>query len=158
MLAARIAKLPGLHAFGVLLFVLRRRVVAVFAIAALQRNDFSHDFLSSPARFSESALLLSLRLSQDLKPESAAIEPIADGLRLLVDSEPTRLFISLESMEQNWRRRRIDSKISQRASTFMAKNDIGEGGQPIGGYTSSFSSLLPTCSPSIDDNFHVLTR
>jgi hypothetical protein len=43
VLAARIAKLPGLHTFRVFLLVLRRRVVAVFAIAALQRNDFSHD-------------------------------------------------------------------------------------------------------------------
>jgi hypothetical protein len=43
VLAARIAKLSGLHAFRVLLLVLGRRVVAVFAIAALQRNDFSHD-------------------------------------------------------------------------------------------------------------------
>jgi hypothetical protein len=43
VLAARIAKLLRLHALGVLLFVLRRRVVAVFAIPALQRNDFPHD-------------------------------------------------------------------------------------------------------------------
>jgi hypothetical protein len=43
VLAARIAKLPGFHTLGVLLLVLGRRVVAVFAIAALQRNDFSHD-------------------------------------------------------------------------------------------------------------------
>jgi hypothetical protein len=47
VLAARIAKLPCLHAFGVLLLVLGRRVVAVFAIAALQRNDFSHDLIPS---------------------------------------------------------------------------------------------------------------
>jgi hypothetical protein len=46
VLAARIAKLPGLHAFGVLLLVLGGRVVAVFAIAALQRNDFSHNLVS----------------------------------------------------------------------------------------------------------------
>jgi hypothetical protein len=46
MLAARIAKLPGLHAFGVLFLVLGRRVVAVFAIAALQRDDFSHGLIS----------------------------------------------------------------------------------------------------------------
>jgi hypothetical protein len=45
VLAARIAKLPGLHAFGVFLLVLGRRVVAVFAIAALQRDDFSHDLI-----------------------------------------------------------------------------------------------------------------
>jgi hypothetical protein len=49
VLAARIAKLPGLHTLGVLLLVLRRRVVAVFAIAALQRNDFSHDLIPSLA-------------------------------------------------------------------------------------------------------------
>jgi hypothetical protein len=42
VLAARIAKLLRLHAVGVLLLILRRRVVAVFAIAALQRDDFSH--------------------------------------------------------------------------------------------------------------------
>jgi hypothetical protein len=47
VLAARVAKLPGLHAFGVLLLVFGRRVVAVFAIAALQRNDFSHDLIPS---------------------------------------------------------------------------------------------------------------
>jgi len=46
MFAARIAKLPGLHAFGVLLLVLGRRVVAVFAISALQRDDLSHDLIS----------------------------------------------------------------------------------------------------------------
>jgi hypothetical protein len=43
VLAARVAKLSRFHALGVFLLVLRRRVVAVFAIAALQRNDFSHD-------------------------------------------------------------------------------------------------------------------
>jgi hypothetical protein len=47
VLAARIAKLPSFDALGVLLLVLRRRVVAVFAIAALQRNDFSHDLIPS---------------------------------------------------------------------------------------------------------------
>jgi hypothetical protein len=47
VLATRIAKLPRLHAFGVLLLVLGRRVVAVLAIAALQRNDFSHDLIPS---------------------------------------------------------------------------------------------------------------
>jgi len=46
VLAARIAKLPGLHAFGVFLLVLGRRVVAVFAITALQRDDFSHGLSS----------------------------------------------------------------------------------------------------------------
>jgi hypothetical protein len=39
---ARIAKLSGLYPLGVLLLVFRRRVVAVFAIPALQRNDFTH--------------------------------------------------------------------------------------------------------------------
>jgi hypothetical protein len=42
MFAARIAKLPRLHPLGMLLLILRRRVVAVLAIRALQRNDFSH--------------------------------------------------------------------------------------------------------------------
>jgi hypothetical protein len=42
LLAARIAKLLGLQAFGVLLLVLCRRVVTVFTIPALQRNDFPH--------------------------------------------------------------------------------------------------------------------
>jgi hypothetical protein len=42
VLAARVAKLLGLQAFGVLLLVFCGRVVAVFAIAALQRNGFSH--------------------------------------------------------------------------------------------------------------------
>jgi hypothetical protein len=42
LLAARIAKLPRLQAFRVFLLVLGRRVVAVFTIPALQRNDFPH--------------------------------------------------------------------------------------------------------------------
>jgi hypothetical protein len=42
VLAARIAKLLGLQTVGVLLLVFRRRVVAVFAIPALQRNGFPH--------------------------------------------------------------------------------------------------------------------
>jgi hypothetical protein len=42
VLAARIAKLLGLQTLGVLLFVFRRRVVAIFAIATLQRDDFPH--------------------------------------------------------------------------------------------------------------------
>jgi hypothetical protein len=45
MLAARIAKLPRLQAVGVLLLVFGRCVVAVFAIAALQRNDFPHELI-----------------------------------------------------------------------------------------------------------------
>src|SRR5277367_923439 len=52
VLAARIAKLPSLDALGVLLLVLGRCVIAVFAIAALQRDDFSHGpipFLPSPS-------------------------------------------------------------------------------------------------------------
>jgi hypothetical protein len=47
VLAARIAKLPSFDALGVLLLILGRRVVAVFAIAALQRDDFSHDLIPS---------------------------------------------------------------------------------------------------------------
>jgi hypothetical protein len=43
--AARIAELLRLHALGVLLLVLSSRVVAVLAIAALQRDDFSHDLI-----------------------------------------------------------------------------------------------------------------
>src|SRR5262249_39294044 len=46
VLAARPAELLGLHAFGVLLFVFRRCVVAIFAIATLQRDDFPHDSFS----------------------------------------------------------------------------------------------------------------
>jgi hypothetical protein len=42
MFAARIAELLRLHPFGVLLLVFRRCVVAVLAIRALQRDDFSH--------------------------------------------------------------------------------------------------------------------
>jgi hypothetical protein len=45
VLAARIAKLLGLHAIGVLLFVFCRCVVAIFAIATLQRDDFPHDLI-----------------------------------------------------------------------------------------------------------------
>jgi hypothetical protein len=43
LLPARIAKLLRFHPFGMLLLILRSRVVAVFAIAALQRNDFAHE-------------------------------------------------------------------------------------------------------------------
>jgi hypothetical protein len=42
LLAARVAKLLRLQAFRVLLLVLRRRVVTVFTIPALQSNDFPH--------------------------------------------------------------------------------------------------------------------
>jgi hypothetical protein len=42
---ARIAELLRLHAFRMLLLVLRGRVVAVLAIRALQRDDFSHDLI-----------------------------------------------------------------------------------------------------------------
>jgi hypothetical protein len=45
MFAARIAELLRLHAFGMLFLILRRRVVAVFTIPALQRDDFSHDLI-----------------------------------------------------------------------------------------------------------------
>src|SRR4029077_16084581 len=48
VLAARVAKLFGLQTVGVLLLVFRRRVVAVFAIPALQRNGFPHNFVSLP--------------------------------------------------------------------------------------------------------------
>src|SRR6267378_42360 len=53
LFAARIAELLRLQPLGVLFFVLRRRVIAVFAIAALQRNDFAHRLiLSRSARYS----------------------------------------------------------------------------------------------------------
>jgi hypothetical protein len=42
LLAARIAKLLRLQAFRVLFLVLRRRVVTVFTVPALQCNDFPH--------------------------------------------------------------------------------------------------------------------
>jgi hypothetical protein len=42
LLAAGIAKLLRFQPFRVLLFVFRRCIVAVFAIPALQRNDFAH--------------------------------------------------------------------------------------------------------------------
>src|ERR1700687_4272844 len=48
VLAARVAKLPCLQTVGVLLLIFRRRVVAVLAIPALQRNGFPHDFVSLP--------------------------------------------------------------------------------------------------------------
>jgi hypothetical protein len=46
MLAARVAKLFRLQPVGVLLLVLGRRVVAILALPALQRNYFPH-FLNS---------------------------------------------------------------------------------------------------------------
>jgi hypothetical protein len=42
MLPARVAELLRLQSLGVLLFILRRCVVAILALAALQRNRFSH--------------------------------------------------------------------------------------------------------------------
>jgi hypothetical protein len=42
VLAARITELLRFQTFGMLLLVFRRCVVAVFAIAALQRNDLAH--------------------------------------------------------------------------------------------------------------------
>jgi hypothetical protein len=44
MVPAGRAELLQLQPVLVLLLVLRRRVVAVLAIAALQRNDFAHEF------------------------------------------------------------------------------------------------------------------
>jgi hypothetical protein len=49
LFAARITKLLRFQPFRVLLFVLGRCVVAVFAISALQRNNFAH--YSEPFRF-----------------------------------------------------------------------------------------------------------
>jgi hypothetical protein len=46
VLAASTAKLPGLHAFGVLLLVFGGGVIAILALTTLQSNDFAH--LSNP--------------------------------------------------------------------------------------------------------------
>jgi hypothetical protein len=51
--AAGIAELPRFHAVGVLLFVFGRCVIAVFAIAALQRNDFTHNLSPFPELFAQ---------------------------------------------------------------------------------------------------------
>jgi hypothetical protein len=50
LLAARVAKLFGFQTLAVFLLVLRRRVIAVLAIATLQRNGFTHDSDPFPAR------------------------------------------------------------------------------------------------------------
>jgi hypothetical protein len=42
VLAARIAKLLRFHPVGMLFPILGGRIIPVFAIVALQRNDFSH--------------------------------------------------------------------------------------------------------------------
>src|SRR5437016_1864587 len=53
LLPARIAELLRFQPLGVLLFIFRRCVVAVLAIAALQRNDLAHRLiLSRSARYS----------------------------------------------------------------------------------------------------------
>src|SRR4029077_17226833 len=62
---ARIAKLLGFQTLGMLLLILRRRVIPVLAITALQSNDFPHDLipssnLSSAAALAETALLNNL--------------------------------------------------------------------------------------------------
>jgi hypothetical protein len=46
VLAARIAELLRFHPVGMLLPILGGRIVPVFAIVALQCNDFSHRFNS----------------------------------------------------------------------------------------------------------------
>jgi hypothetical protein len=59
MLPARTAKLLGLHAIGMLLLVLCGGVVAILALATLQRNNFAH-FLnpfSSARRLAPARLL-----------------------------------------------------------------------------------------------------
>ena len=43
MLPARIAKLLRLHTIRMLFLILRRRIVPVLTIPALQSNDFPHD-------------------------------------------------------------------------------------------------------------------
>jgi hypothetical protein len=50
LLAAGVAKLFCFQSLAVLLFVLRRRVIAVLAIATLQRNGFTHDSDPFPTR------------------------------------------------------------------------------------------------------------
>src|SRR5258707_9033607 len=51
LFAARIAKLLGLQALGVLLFVFGRCIVAVFTIPALQRDNFPHVSIPLPKTF-----------------------------------------------------------------------------------------------------------
>jgi hypothetical protein len=46
VLTARFAKLSRLEPVGMLLPVLRSRVISVFAVVALQRDNFSHMFCS----------------------------------------------------------------------------------------------------------------
>jgi hypothetical protein len=48
VLPARIAKLSRLHPLGVLLLVFRRGVIAIFAIPALQRDNFPHRSIPFP--------------------------------------------------------------------------------------------------------------
>jgi hypothetical protein len=45
LLAAGVAELPGFQPLGVLFLVLGGRVVAVFTIPALQRNNFPHELI-----------------------------------------------------------------------------------------------------------------
>jgi hypothetical protein len=42
LLAAGVAKLPGLQPLGMLLLVFRGGVIAILAVTTLQRNDFPH--------------------------------------------------------------------------------------------------------------------
>jgi hypothetical protein len=59
VLPARIAKLLRLQTIGVLLLILCRCVVAVFAIPALQRNGFPHAFVSLPdSLYPEASILI----------------------------------------------------------------------------------------------------
>jgi hypothetical protein len=58
LLAAGVAKFPGLQPLGMLLFVLRSGVIAILAVTTLQRNDFPHfsnPFQKSPDRLGRPA-------------------------------------------------------------------------------------------------------
>src|SRR5215475_2221543 len=83
VLAARVAKLLCLQPVRVLLLIFCRCVVAIFAIATLQRNDFPHDLIL----FSLNLLLQTLSIKTTLL-NNFCNGAGADGVAAFTDCEP----------------------------------------------------------------------
>jgi hypothetical protein len=86
LLPAGVAKLLGLQPLGMLLFVLRRGVVAVFTIPTLQCNDFAHDFLK-PFQKNGTCFVKIAQLLDDFGYRAGA-----DGVAAFANGEAQALF------------------------------------------------------------------